>query len=287
MLKKSIVITAVLLISINYAGNNDLGKVLSSDSYNSRFLIHDQNDSQISIDGNEDFLKQAIDRGWDFNNTRDGSFLKPYLLNGLELTSLIRIYNTNIHFLLEKWSYIGTGQAVVSFFEVSNAKIVNNTFQDGTVGFGNCENIFIENNTLSSKNPVKHSLHGIYLSNSNNITVKNNTVYGRKNGIELHNTNTSKIISNQVFNNTNIGVWLEKSNYNLIFNNTINNNGLYGLRVSDSKDNSIYDNTIYDNAEANIYWPDRPITGWVFSISLLSLFILISIKRKGILERFQ
>jgi len=100
----------------------------------------------------------------------------------------------------------------------------------------------IINNTLST---MESSL---FMSNSNNNTIKNNNVCSSDDdGIFLSSSNGNKIINNSAINVDSSGIDLSHSNNNIICNNTIINSNRSGIGLSRSNNNNVKGNAISGN----------------------------------------
>ena len=123
--------------------------------------------------------------------------------------------------------------------------IKNNTVHDhgamGIICSLNCYNVLIENNTVSNS-----AGSGIMFSrNMTNSIARNNYVHNEEQCIFVSQSHDNKIYNNTVSNCGN-GIYLKsESSNNLVFDNTIRNvNGSAILLNDGASDNSVYTNTI-------------------------------------------
>ena len=142
----------------------------------------------------------------------------------------------------------------------SNNTITGNVFvNDGLYVAGSYQNI-VEDNTVNGKplvyleevsNYTVEDAGQVILVNCNNITVENLDLSYTCVGIELLETEDSKIINNTVSNNNDDGIFLFDSSNNTITSNTLVNGGLY---VAGSYQNIVEDNTV--NGKPLVYLED-------------------------------
>lgn len=93
---------------------------------------------------------------------------------------------------------------------------------------------------------------GIYLSERNNINIKNLEVNNFHKGFRISQSSNINISENTIANNEEYGIYLKSSPTtgdvgNYIFNNTITNNSVWALVLEDSPNNSIVGNYITNN----------------------------------------
>lgn len=247
----------------------------------------------------------------DWGFTRDngvvagsGTADDPYIIEGWEIDASgyshgIYIANTRAHFIIRNCKIYGADGGI-SLVNVANGKIIGNNI------IGNGDGILLwnsSNNTIEYNNITNNRSHGIdlrvsssnviagnnfiggglFVSDSYNNTVLNNTVNGKplvylentrdqiisgnagqvilvncsnitvENldisntivGIELWRTNNSVIKYNNIANN-HVGIYLYSSSNNIIEYNNIANNPLHGLVLDSSSSNTIeYNNIMY------------------------------------------
>jgi len=139
----------------------------------------------------------------------------------------------------------------------------------GTVVTIPSTNVVINGFTVQNgKRELPYSGISIYMCN---FAVINNTVL-RKNyyGLQLTNSNVSKIFNNVIMNNSYVGIKISEGNNNVFFENTIKDNFI-GLWSSGSASNNFYHNnfvnntdqlriytspTTWDNGAEGNYWSD-------------------------------
>jgi len=147
----------------------------------------------------------------------------------------------------------GTGSGFGIFFDgktgvtIKNLKVKN--FASGITVYNSSNNNLPSNHNILD-NSLSENQIGIYLSNSNSSTLKNNTVSNNSGwGIALaSNANNNTVMGNTISNGL-YGVYiLDFSNNNLIINNTVSNNSGYGIYLTNhSNSNQIYNNNFIGN----------------------------------------
>jgi len=88
-------------------------------------------------------------------------------------------------------------------------------------------------------NYAKGYSSGIYLIQSNNNSIVENSVIGNRVGINLVMSDNSTIKENIVSDNSEYGLFLEDSNCNIIYRNNIYRNVYSGISIWDSQNNLI------------------------------------------------
>lgn len=73
------------------------------------------------------------------------------------------------------------------------------------------------------------NVNGIYLDNSNNNTINDNTQESNNIGINLTSSNNNTLARNIMTSNTNYGIYLSSSSNNTIYNNHFNNTNNYNV----------------------------------------------------------
>ncbi|MEE8402830.1 MAG: NosD domain-containing protein [Candidatus Hydrothermarchaeaceae archaeon] len=103
---------------------------------------------------------------------------------------------------------------------------------------------------------------GISISGKNNITVKNCVLKSFDMGIDISNSDNSRIINNTMTNWGILGIKLTSSNYNTIANNSVSSKSTYGIVQYTSNYNLILNNTVTGNVDKGIYITGTPPGGW-------------------------
>ncbi|UCG01957.1 MAG: right-handed parallel beta-helix repeat-containing protein [Candidatus Heimdallarchaeota archaeon] len=218
--------------------------------------IHYQDHYPIFIDGNSDFHVQAANEGWDLAGTRDGTYLKPYLIDGYQIINstidLIKIMNTDVYFQISNnflqdmsWSHDG-----ISLSNVTHGIIIYNTIYASwnaisLVSFTN--HVTIANNTLHNNEA------GIYLySSANQNIISGNTIYYEYQGIYLSSSTHSNNITQNEIRDSGIGIELSSSSHNTISDNVIERNYNEGIRLSTANNNTLSSNIISYNSRGII-----------------------------------
>ncbi|WP_406661885.1 NosD domain-containing protein [Methanolobus sp. ZRKC3] len=113
------------------------------------------------------------------------------------------------------------------------------------------------NNTLEN-NTIPNSFYGIFLWYSNNNTLNNNIVLKGANGIRFD-SSINNTLDNNTATNSLFGIRFENASYNMLINNTVNSNNENGIHLSGSNNNTLINNTVCNSPlsgivlEAGIY----------------------------------
>ena len=126
---------------------------------------------------------------------------------------------------------------------ISNCSIVNTRSAFG-IRIKDSKNIILTKSTVTGLD------YGIYLNNSQNITVSNNKVsFNRLYNLYLDSSDENKILSNNITDGTeNNGIYLYNSGFNNLSGNLVSNNKYSGIYLRSSDNNSISDNKIIGNS---------------------------------------
>jgi len=89
----------------------------------------------------------------------------------------------------------------------------------------------------------------VVLVRCNNITVENLNLSNTDVGIQLWQTNNTKIANNNITANNWSGIWLEYSSNNTIVGNNVIANNDYGIGLYGSSNNRVYHNNFVDNGQ--------------------------------------
>ena len=117
------------------------------------------------------------------------------------------------------------------------------------------DEVTLERLTLSDSNDKTPSPIGalVYLKSNNNIINRNNIITTKSYGIYLDLTSSGNFISNNIINNTKVGIYSYSPSTLDIYNNKITNCSNYGIYInSDFSNTRIYQNYIY-NCDTGIY----------------------------------
>ncbi|HIQ29583.1 MAG TPA: hypothetical protein EYH45_03365 [Candidatus Caldiarchaeum subterraneum] len=153
----------------------------------------------------------------------------------------LRIVNTD--------DWYGSDAAAVKVHEASNVIIRNNIIEDALYGVFllNTRDTLVENNTITGmgNKPINDRGHGIYLWYSFNVTVRNNKIKGCKDGIYNDHSYNSIVTSNMV-TNSRYGIHLMYSDNYTIAGNVIKGN-LVGMALMYSLNLLVVDNLVGEN----------------------------------------
>ncbi len=115
------------------------------------------------------------------------------------------------------------------------------------------------NNTIYKNEIHDHASSGIRLYNADDNKIFSNIVMGNNDGIYVDNSHESIIKNNTVQNNGGTGIYIwDNCNYTLIWNNTVQNNGADGIALdTECCHNRIWNNTVNSSDNYGIYlWGD-------------------------------
>ncbi len=149
-----------------------------------------------------------------------------------------------------------------------DCEIINNDIYNNTV-----DGIYLYYSdyiSVSENHVYNNSRHGIYLQNSENCILDSNEVHGNRGviiihiwgncGIDIYKSNNTQIIANEVYNNTQDGIFISQSYFCLVEDNLLYENARYGLYGDISHNITVNGNTIYSNNEDGLrinngnYW---------------------------------
>ena len=107
---------------------------------------------------------------------------------------------------------------------------------------------------------IEGSGDGIEVDGADYVTIYNNDITCKCNGVVGLNTKYLNVTKNDIVKNSKSGIILAESTYSYIFNNKITNNGANGIEVAKSSNVYIHGNTISSNGKNGIYL-DSKING--------------------------
>ncbi|MFW9855401.1 MAG: nitrous oxide reductase family maturation protein NosD [Candidatus Thorarchaeota archaeon] len=245
--------------------------------------VHNSSQNTIHIYDNDNFKDQAAINGWDLNQTRNGSLLKPYLIEGETFKGITRydappaifISNTDVYFRIKDCQISG-GFSGISLINVSNGKIEQSSVMgNGRYGIhvDSSDNITIHDNRIhprdganpnegfygihimDSQNIVitrneiyNNELFGFFMENSNDIEMDGNTIYDSLQGIVVVNSYSFSITTNDVSGGEK-GIELYRSNNSIVSSNVVYDANWGGIDIVEGKNSSILNNTCYGNRD--------------------------------------
>ncbi len=172
--------------------------------------------------------------GKNFNNHRVTAFT-----GGASTAILNRITSTKIIDVFLGGVSCGTINTNVTLSSDINADGTCMVFGDDYLSL-NCDNHTITGSGSGT---------GIVALNKKNLSITNCRVLNFTNGIGLGGTNHSTLASNEVYNNSNIGIALQASSFNNLTNNTVYSSN-YGIYLNAySVNNTLHSNTVHSNAK--------------------------------------
>lgn len=201
----------------------------------------------LDILNNENFHQQAATKGWDLNETRDGTSSRPYLIQGHRFSGdrfeekIVFISNTNLYFQMKNCRISG------GFYSIRLKNVTNGVISMNQIHNSEIYGISIESsdNITVDRNVIYDYTEGIVLQNSANCHISNNDVSGGEKGISLFDSNSSTITGNVAYNNNWEGIALKRCKQTSILNNSCHNNG-YGISFGSTgicANNSIFNNS--------------------------------------------
>lgn len=129
----------------------------------------------------------------------------------------------------------------------SNNSIIRNNFFDvhgsGITSINDCVNITVLDNDFNI-NGTGNS-YGIYFTNTDNVVIRNNSVFRSRTSLRLHTCNNIDIYDNYFENATNTAINVYLSEDIIIVNNTLVNNSYFGMDINNFNDTIIQSNDVY------------------------------------------
>ncbi|MDY6964381.1 MAG: NosD domain-containing protein [Halobacteriota archaeon] len=235
-------------ISGNIASNNSYGIYLDRFSGNNRLV------SNI-VSGNHNGIRLYSS----YNNTLTGNMM-------LDNTHSLGVYSPNLY------DYYGSsyGSSLPDYTQnIDNTNKVNGKpvyylvdKQDqvisddaGYVGVVNSTNITVKDLTLTGNR------QGVLFVYTNNSKIENVNVSNNHNGIYLESSSNNTLTGNIVKGNNHNGIYLESSSNNTLTGNIANSNNGDGIYLFKSKNNSLVNNTANSNNNYGIHlWNSRNST---------------------------
>jgi nitrous oxidase accessory protein len=197
------------------------------------------------------------------------------LIDGGGLRTVVSITTSNVilrGFTIQN-SKNGTQYAGVGISTASNVIIAGNIIHDNG-GLGISLRGLGTSNTTIDANVIANNTYGVFLQESSEVYISNNTLVDNGEGMYLVGMSASRIITNTVMNRG-LGLHLEGSfgiivsgnsffenkNGMYLFNtsgttvsaNTVRENRWYGIWLKDSSENTIEGNSITDNVDLGLY----------------------------------
>ncbi|MHA1217589.1 MAG: right-handed parallel beta-helix repeat-containing protein [Candidatus Heimdallarchaeaceae archaeon] len=193
----------------------------------------------------------------DYSLPGSGTALNPYIIENYNITTLnnagIIVRNTTDYFVIRNCyvdaSFAAIGVTIVEpgTGEISGVTCKHNDFWG--IVIGQSSQITVKN-SVSEDNSEVFGI-GIYLLDSFDITLSNNTCTNNNYGVYLENTNSSVISYNTFADNLEYGVVLEdNTNENIVHHNKFIDNG----GVMQARDDGV-NNLFYEaSSEQGNYW---------------------------------
>jgi parallel beta-helix repeat protein len=151
--------------------------------------------------------------------------------------------NANLSALAAAESWQGDGSATNPYI-ISGLRITGSLESPSTLIEIRDTDLYVQ----ICNNELNLGAHGIYLSNTEHVTVYNNTIFENSgNGLTLKNARSNNISYNFVTDNLKSGISLENSMNNTLSANFFGNNKLNGVRSWYSANLILYRNTVSNN----------------------------------------
>ncbi|MCK4497381.1 MAG: right-handed parallel beta-helix repeat-containing protein, partial [Candidatus Aenigmarchaeota archaeon] len=238
---------------------------------------------------------------WDIKNNKNNSFTRDNISNGhyiwnIECTDDSPNHNTNFS---QNGNFTFTVKYITCGDNITEDTVLTQDLLNCSSGLNiGADNIMLDCNGHTVSGTLSgQQFHGIFAEGRDNITIKNciisnylnssaiylnqthnsrldnNTVLDSGSGIVLENSTNNNVTNNRVndtnwaislwqsshlnriINNTLAcgGVFLNSGDNNTLSNNTIHNNNGTGIYLEDCFDNIISNNTVYNNTDEGIY----------------------------------
>ncbi len=248
----------------------------------------------IRINDDSDFEQMAASENWQGNGSADNPYIiQDYVINANEYGYGIYIGNTTVHFTVKNCllhDALGDNRKYfrnsgIYLYNVTNGTLSYNLLVDNGVGIylDNADGNILSNNTatklINDSEPslmaLTQSQNGIYMIDSSNNFIINNTLENGNHGLRLVGSVSNNISNNALINNTrgswiddfsdynaftnnhiarnNNGLHISRSNYNILLKNNISFNNGHGLFMFVSSRNTIINNTFWQNGRSGIY----------------------------------
>ncbi|MCE5295972.1 MAG: right-handed parallel beta-helix repeat-containing protein [Euryarchaeota archaeon] len=197
----------------------------------------------IVIESNADLVAQASSNAWPGN----GTVSNPYIIANMSFTGFsdmaMWIDRVDLHLVIQDCSFTDCDISVE--IDMSrNVTFARNTIYGGYEGmviFGAAGGIIVSNNTIDEAH------YGMYLCETDNIVVCNNTISNAEDyNILLEGSDGNTIIGNDIINSDWCGICLAYSNDNIISDNTVTDASVGIFLAYLSYRNTITGNTVLD-----------------------------------------
>ncbi|MHA1908553.1 MAG: right-handed parallel beta-helix repeat-containing protein, partial [Candidatus Thorarchaeota archaeon] len=207
--------------------------------------------SPISITDNDDLNATAIAEGW----PGYGNSTHPFRIEGWNITgtgSLIQISTVTLHFVISNCYLNNTGSSPgdygVYISSSANGTIEDTETHGGYHGLfiGLCEDVYVDNTQVSDA-----SNHGIYIPNSENVTLFECDSFTSTTGLLSHTTDNLTLEGNSFYSNSFGGISAYYSDFSTFLENTVYSNEGTGILLYDSHNSSFLSNTIYNNSQSS------------------------------------
>ena len=192
--------------------------------------------------------------------TGNGTYSDPYIIEDLVIDgggsgNSISIENSNVYFKIENCTLYNAdwgSDAGIGLLNVNNSQLIGNDCSYSQVGIVLGDVLDYSgggyNNTITG-NIVNNNRGGMYLFDSYNSTISNNTANNNTwSGIYLVGSNYTVVSGNTMNDNNMCGINIGGGHNNLIVSgNTMNDNNMHGLWMHESFNNTISGNIMNNN----------------------------------------
>ncbi len=266
--------TFLIIISLFFSSFIGYSSIEEDEPHN---IITDiQGDDQGSYQVKTESFRIDSDADFDeMNISGDGTIENPYSFEGVELDAIRRgagiyIGNTSAFFELTESrikdadgssEYYWWNSNIV-LYNVTNGKIFNNTIHGGSIGLyvRNSHNITIENNTLytSSSDTLK-------LENSINIDLSHNRIMlSRGNGIYVADSEKCYLSHNEISRSRCSGINFVRVDDSDVYSNKLDRNDKADINLKSSQNNLISHNEMEDagiiiESDNQVHWRSNHI----------------------------
>ncbi|MDD5340339.1 MAG: right-handed parallel beta-helix repeat-containing protein [Candidatus ainarchaeum sp.] len=135
-------------------------------------------------------------------------------------------------------------------YDCAGFSIANNGTSGNTTGI--LLNSSATNATVKNCPGISGYNYSIYIYQSSNNAITNNTAYNSSNGFYLSSSNGNNLANNSAYNNTQDGVFLYSSLSNNLTGNRAYNN-TYGFHFDSSSGNNLTNNSAYNNTNSGFF----------------------------------
>lgn len=237
-------------IQLSNAPNNTL---TNNTVFNNKGGITIKDSPNLTLKNNRIFNNTVNNRPYDFGI--GGSVLSDFIHN-IDTSNMVN--GKPIQYLLSKKNLIIDSNYNIGYLAIVNCKniiirdleLISYSIDIAFTSNSRIENVKYSNLRMwsSSYNIISKCEGSISLINANFNKLKKNIAINKFNGIYLKNSSNNIIYNNTIVSNEQYGIFLRNSSNNILTANTILLNGKFGLFIREfSNENIIYFNNILEN----------------------------------------